>query len=95
MKFAYLIMGSHYDPERDRASIGGGSAQIIGVPDLDAACEVARRLVDEGIDDIEECGACKRAGADRLVEATGGRVAISYAVNHPDLKEHFARLFGE
>ena len=24
-----------------------------------------------------------------------GGIAISYAVNHPDLGEHFARLFGE
>lgn len=30
MKFAFLIMGE-YDPAKDRAEIGGGSARIVGV----------------------------------------------------------------
>ena len=38
MTFAFLILGD-FSPEQDRtASIGGGSARMIGVPDLPAAC---------------------------------------------------------
>ena len=95
MRFAYLIMGKDYDPAVDRAAIGGGKAQIIGVPNLESACEVAKALMADGVDDIEVCGAFKKEGADALVAATEGGIAISYAVNHPDLGEHFARLFGE
>ena len=72
MRFAYLIMGKDYDPAVDRAAIGGGKAQIIGVPNLESACEVAKELMADGVDDIEVCGAFKKEGADALVAATEG-----------------------
>ena len=86
MKFAYLILGSSFDPARDRASIGNGQATIVGVPSIDAACDVARELADEGVVAIDVCGGFRAEGARRLIEATGGRVCVLFLVSeklHP------------
>ena len=78
MTFAFLILGD-FSPEQDRtASIGGGSARMIGVPDLPAACAAARALAEEGIGCIELCGAFGPDGARQVIEATGGRIPVGY-----------------
>ena len=93
MRFAYLIMG-HYDEKVDRAEIGGGKAQIIGVPNIEAACQVARELQADGVDAIEVCGAFGEEGAGKLAEATGSTISIGYVVNHPATAEAHTKLFG-
>src|SRR5699024_8755617 len=46
MKFAYLIMGA-FDDRTDRAEIHHGTAQIIGVANLESAIRVAGQLQQE------------------------------------------------
>ena len=78
MTFAFLILGD-VSPEQDRtASIGGGSARMIGVPDLPAACAAARAMAEQGIGCIELCSAFDPDGARRAVKppAAGGRGAM-------------------
>ena len=78
MTFAFLILGD-FSPEQGRtASIGGGSARMIGVPDLPATCAAARALAEEGIGCIELCGAFGPDGARQVIEATGGRIPVGY-----------------
>ena len=56
MKFAFLILGD-FNEKTDRALIHGGSAQIIGVADMEEAVHVAKELCTKGIGCIELCGA--------------------------------------
>ena len=95
MKFAYLILGSSFDPSRDRASIADGKATIVGVPSIDAACEVARELACDGVAAIDVCGGFGEAGARRLIEATGGRVCICPAHYLPEQEELNRSLFSK
>ncbi len=95
MKFAYLILSSKYDPVRDRASIADGMATIVGVPSIDAACEVARELADEGVVAIDVCGGFREEGARRIIEATGGRVCVSPAHYLPEQEELNRSLFAK
>ena len=44
MKFAFILMGSGFDSEKDRAAIHGGEIQVAGVPDLSEGCRVAKEL---------------------------------------------------
>ena len=37
MRFAFLILGPRFEPERDRAAIPDGTAQIVGVPTVEQA----------------------------------------------------------
>lgn len=94
MKFAYLIMGSGYDAEVDRAQIAGGKAQIIGVPTMDVACQVARDLAAEGIDVIETCGAFGEEGARTLAKVCDGKVVVGFTDHLPEQAELHRSLFG-
>ena len=44
MRFAFLILGPRFEPERDRAAILDGTAQIVGVPTVEQAARQAERL---------------------------------------------------
>ena len=93
MTFAFLILGD-FSPEQDRtASIGGGSARMIGVPDLPAACAAARALAEEGIGCIELCGAFGPDGARQVSEATGGRIPVGYVTHFPEQDPLFRAAF--
>lgn len=94
MKFAFLIMGN-YDSAQDHAQLHGGAAQIIGVANLDDACETARRLQDEGVDCIELCGAFGPAGAKRIIEATGNRMPIGYITHLPEQDDVYKASFSK
>ena len=63
MRFAFLVLGPRFEPERDRAAILDGTAQIVGVPTVEQAARQAERLCREGVDCIELCGAFGEAGA--------------------------------
>ena len=43
MKFAFIIMGN-FDPAVDKAEIGGGKRQIVGVNNMNRALDAACRL---------------------------------------------------
>ena len=93
MKFAFLILGA-FDEARDRAQIAGGAAQIVGVPDVEAACRQAQRLMDEGIGCIELCGAFGEAGARRVMQATGGRIPVGSVTHAAEMDPVFEAAFG-
>ncbi len=92
MKFAFLIMGPF---QNEQAEIHGGSAQIIGVPNLDSACETAKRLLNDGIECIELCGAFGPEGAKRVIEATGNQIPVGFVTHLPEQNDIFHRVFGE
>ena len=94
MKFAFLIMGE-YDPEQDVAVIGDGTAQIIGVSTIEQACDVARKLYEDGILCVEVCGAFGPEGAKRIIEATQGKLAVGYIVHLPEQDALFETLFAK
>ena len=78
--------------DRDRASIHGADASIIGVSSLEEACTVAAGLEKEGIGCIELCGAFTQAGA--VIEATGGRIPVGFVTHLAQQDELFAKAFG-
>ena len=79
MTFAFLILGD-FSPEQDRtASIGGGSARMIGVPDLPAACAAASAFGPDG--------------ARQVIEATGGRIPVGYVTHFPEQDPLFRAAF--
>lgn len=92
MKFAFLILG-HYVSETDHATIGDGSAQIVGVGNLDEACAVAQRLAAEGIGCIELCGAFGEIGARRVIEAVQNRIPVGHIAHFPEQDDVYRRAF--
>ena len=92
VRFTFLIMGD-FDSNIDKAAIHDGSAQIIGVSDMQQAMEEARRLEKEGIGCIELCGAFGEENARRIIEATGNRIPIGHIVHFPEQDEIYRMAF--
>ena len=95
-KFAFLLMGRHYDPAKDYAHFETtrGISAIHTVTSLEEAAEVAANLYREGYGAIELCGAFGEAGARRIIEATEGKVAVGYVTHFPEQDSLFAAFFG-
>ena len=95
MRFAFLIMGDSFDAARDRADIADGAACIVGVRDLEQACQTAKELLNDGIGCIELCGAFGETGAARVIEATENRVPVGFVTHLPRQDALYARVFGK
>lgn len=101
MRFAFLILGPRFEPERDRAAILDGTAaildgtaQIVGVPTVEQAARQAERLCREGVDCIELCGAFGEAGARAVIAATHNQVPVGFVTHLPEQEELFRTTFG-
>ena len=95
MKFAYLIMDKIFDSKKDRAIIHNGVSQIIGVSDIEEACQIAKELQIEGIDCIELCGGFREEGARKIIEATDNKVAVGFVIHLKEQDDIYAKLFGK
>jgi Family of unknown function (DUF6506) len=66
---------------------------FVGVADLADAVEAALRLVDDGAQLIEVCGAYGPVWAGRIIEATGHRVPVGAVTYGAEAVEPLHRLF--
>lgn len=94
MRFAFLIMGD-FESEKDRALIHSGSAQIIGVANIEEACKVAKKLYEEGISCIELCGAFGESGARAIINATENKIPIGYVTHLEEQEEVYKKAFSK
>ena len=93
MKYAFLIMGP-YNSEKDDVRFPSSITRMIGVPDIDKACEVAKILKAEGYEAIELCGAFGEEGARRIIEATDHSLAVGFVVHFAEDDDLFKAVFG-
>ena len=95
MKFAFIIMGKIFDVTKDKASIHNGISQIIGVSNIEEACETARKLCEEGVGCIELCGAFGENGAREIIKATENKIPIGYVTHLPEQMELYKKAFSK
>lgn len=95
-KFAFLLMGAHYDTAAHAACFETENqlTQIVTVRDFDEACQRVSELYRQGFGAIELCGAFGKEKAQTLAELTHHEVAIGYVVHEPELDGLFERFFG-
>ena len=70
-RFAFFVMSGDYRPEKIHArfSIPGCETLLYGVPSVEAACALARRLAADGtVPRIELCGAFGPEGARQVIQ---------------------------
>lgn len=94
MRFAFIIMGENFDPKKDCSGIHGGAVQTIGVSNLEEACEVSKRLYEDGIDCIELCGAFGADGAQSIIDVTENKIPVGFVTHLPEQDEIFQKTFG-
>lgn len=78
----------------ERADFNEGRDVVVGVSDMELVCQLAVLLESSGYNCIELCGAFGEEGVRRVIEATGGRVAVGHVVHLPEMDENYRRLFG-
>ena len=90
LKAAFMFVAPEADPTEHRAIVRTPMVElhVVGVKNYDEACEVAKKLVEEGIAAIELCGGFGHVGVARVVEAVEGRVPVGVVRfdSHPGLE---------
>ena len=93
-KYAFLLMGDSFIPEKHKAEFDTGiKTCIYTVRDKQEACEKVIQLKDEEFGAIELCGAFGRDFALELISLTNGELPIGYCVNEPEQNHLFAEFF--
>lgn len=94
-KFAFLLMGDHYDPEIHHAAFETArqTTCIFAVKDFDGAISKVKELREAGFGAIELCGAFDPEKAGQLAELTGNQIAIGYVIHDSGMDGAFARFF--
>lgn len=79
-QYAFLIKAPGYQPEQHRQQLDSEFFQttIIGVSDIHQAVEVARQLVEQGIQLLELCGGFEATEAEQLVAALPAHVPVGH-----------------
>lgn len=95
-KFAFVLMGVHYDPAVHRAEFVTDSqiTRICTVRDFEQALALVQALQAEGFGAVELCGAFGPDRARMLSETVGDRLALGYVTHDPALDERFTAFFG-
>ena len=94
-KFAFLLMGDHYNPEEHQACFETEKqiSYIFTVRNFKEACDKLPFLESQGIGAIELCGAFGEEGAQRMIELTGNKIAIGYVTHRPEQDHLFSDFF--
>lgn len=93
MAFIYVYEGCN--PVRDKAIIQSTLLKtiIIGVSSIEAGCEEAKKVVEEGCRLIELCGGFGSEGAKKVINAIQGIVPVGYTIYSPEEKEKVINIF--
>ena len=96
-KFAFLLMGAHYETEKHQACFETENqfTYVYTVRDFDAAREKVKTLAEEGFGAIELCGAFGKEKTEELIQLTDNKVAIGYVVHLPEQDTLFTDFFGK
>ena len=96
-KFAFLLMGAHYDPEIHQAAFETARqiTYIYSVKNFDEAIHKVGELEAEGVSAIELCGAFGPEKANQLAGLTGNKIAIGYVTHDPVMGDAIAGFFSE
>lgn len=96
-KYAFLLMGPHYNPEEHRAvfETSGQITYICTVRNFDEAYEKADELYKDGVGSIELCGAFGEVQVNRIIEITNNEVAVGFVIHFPEQDSLFDKFFSK
>lgn len=95
-KYAFVLMGN-YDPARHTAEFASENSltRICTVRRPEEAERTVLALQAEGFGAVELCGAFGPGRAERLIQLTGGTMAIGYVTHDPAQDHLFRAFFGD
>ncbi|CAL9585070.1 hypothetical protein SUDANB95_05079 [Actinosynnema sp. ALI-1.44] len=92
--FVYLAEGC--DPARDVSVVDTGACRtvLVGVGRVEQVVAAARRLVDDGAELVELCGAFGPVWTAKVLDAVGGRVPVGSVTYGAEATRQLHDLFG-
>lgn len=92
-----MVMGAHYTPEKHHAEFETEKqiTYIVSVKDPDEAYAKVMELKDMGVGAIELCGAFGPDMTRKIIEMTGGDIAVGYVTHFSEQDDVFAAFFGK
>ena len=89
-KFAFLLMGKEFDTAKDTAVFETEHmiSYIFTVTSFEEALKRAVACAEDGVGADE-------ATADKIIAATGNKVAVGYVVHNPEQDELFRQFFAK
>lgn len=96
-KFAFILMGEHYDPQSHQACFDTGDQEtwIFTVKNREEAKSLVQKLEQQGFGALEVCGAFGEAFTRELIELTGQRIPIGYITSFPFQAPQVEAFFGK
>lgn len=96
-KFAFILMGSHYDPKKHMACFEteNGFTYIFTVRSFEEATDKILSLQKEGFGAVELCGAFGEAYVKKAIELTNNTLAIGYVVHRSEQDDLFEKFFSK
>ncbi|MBO8168944.1 MAG: hypothetical protein H0Z35_07150 [Thermoanaerobacteraceae bacterium] len=78
LQAAFIFVAPEGNPKKHREWVETPEVKLltVAVKDYKAAAQVAKELVDEGIQAIELCGGFGHVGAAKVVEAVEGKIPV-------------------
>jgi len=97
IKAAHMLVWPGFDPKKHRVTLEAPtlSMTIVGVKDFDEGANIAKGLVEEGIQVIDLCGAWGAVGATKIIEAVGDKVPVGLVLYSAKEARKLAALRGE
>ncbi|MDO4594505.1 MAG: DUF6506 family protein [Tissierellia bacterium] len=92
-KYAFIALGN-YDVKKVNASLDNGNFKVFGVKSIDEAIEISNKLIDDGINFIELCGAFEKEGAKKVIDGTKNRVPIGFIGYLSEQEDLLKEVFG-
>lgn len=76
-KYAFMMIGEGYTPAQvTTLDSGSFSTTVVCIENIEMACEEAKKLVPQGIQLIELCGAFKGDMIDAVINAVDGQIPV-------------------
>ena len=96
-KFAFLLMGKEFDTAKDTAVFETEHmiSYIFTVTSFEEALKRAVACAEDGVGAIEVRGSFEKRLPEKLIAATGNKVAVGYVVHNPEQDELFRQFFAK
>ncbi|MEG1930748.1 MAG: DUF6506 family protein, partial [Anaerovorax sp.] len=93
-KYAFFLDSETLTPENYGKELKGDGFEgvVYGINSLELACETAKKLADQGFDEIDLCGAFDGEKAKIIKEFAGGKMEVWYETYTAPEEEKFNKL---
>lgn len=91
-KFGFIVTGDNFEQYQGTNNF---KMKVVGVQDAEEGIEVAKKMVEEGIQLIELCGGFSPVWAGKIIEAIEYAVPIGVVAYGPESIDGMHELFSK